>query len=114
MHGNRRYVKLAWIGLVSALALPTPVGAELVAATPSQGLLAVAPDGSPRVAFLSATDVVVARRGATAWAFAPAGRAPGPKPVLAGLDVDGKGRASILVEAENGAPREGRRSGPQA
>ena len=103
MHGNRRYVKLGWIGLVSALALPTPVGAELVAATPSQGLLAVAPDGSPRVAFLSATDVVVARRGATAWAFAPAGRAPGPKPVLAGLDVDGKGRTNILAEAENGA-----------
>jgi len=103
MHGNRRYVKLAWIGLVSALALPAPAGAELVAPTASQALLAVAPDGSPRVVFLSATDVVVARRGGTGWAFARAGRAPGPKPVLAGLDVDGKGRASILVEAENGA-----------
>src|SRR5437762_13672857 len=83
-HGNRCYVKLAWIGLVSVLALPAPAGAEIVSPTTSQGLLAVAPDGSPRVAFLSGSDVVVARRRATGWTFARAGRVPGRKPVLAG------------------------------
>ena len=102
MHVNRCYVKLAWIGLVSALALPAPAGAEIVSPTTGQGLLAVAPDGSPRVAFLSGSDVVVARRGATGWTFARAGRAPGRKPVLAGLSVDSKGRATILAEAEDG------------
>src|SRR5439155_8895 len=88
MHGNGRYVKLAWIGLLSALALPAPARAEIVSPTTGPGLLAVAGDGSPRVAFLSGRDVVVARRTAAGWTFARAGRAPGQNPVLSGLVVD--------------------------
>jgi hypothetical protein len=111
MHGNRRYVKLAWIALVCVLALPATARSEIVAPTVSEALLAVAKDGTPRVAFFSARDVVVARRGAAGWSFARAGRAPSAragrapsaKPVLAGLVVDTAGRASVLVEAENGS-----------
>ena len=103
MHGNDRYVKLALIGLVAGLALPGPANAEIVAPVQSQALLAVAKDGTPRVAFFSGADVVVGRRGAAGWTFARAGRVPGTSPVLAGLVVDGRGRTSVLVEAENGS-----------
>jgi hypothetical protein len=102
MHGKRRYVKLAWIGLVAVLALPAPARAEIVAPTISGGLLAVAPDGSPRVAYMSGADLVVARRSADGWLFTGLGRAPGNGPVLAGLVVDRSGRPSVLLEAKYG------------
>ena len=88
---------------MAALALPGRAGAEIVTPTAGPGLLAVARDGSPRVAFLSGRDLAVARRGAAGWTFARLGRVPGTRPVLAGLVVDGRGRPSVLVEAENGA-----------
>jgi hypothetical protein len=106
MHANRCSVKLAWIGLVAGLgvlALPVSAGAELVAPTESQALLAVAPNGAPRVAFTSGRDVVVGRRTDAGWKFTRAGRVPGTRPVLAGLVVDGRLRTSVLVEAENGS-----------
>jgi hypothetical protein len=105
MHGKRRYVKLALIAVLFALtvALPAPADAEIVAPTTGRGLLAVAPDGTPRVAFLSRRDVVVARRAPGRWAFARAGRVPSEKAVLAGLVVDRKGRATVLLEAEKGS-----------
>src|SRR3954449_4291094 len=94
MHANRCYVKLAWIGLLTGLglaALPGPARAELVAPTASEALLAVAPDGSPRVAYASGRDVVVGRRTAAGWRFASAGRGPGPRPGLAGPAGAGRG-----------------------
>jgi len=106
MHGNRRYVKLAWIGLASGLALatlPSPARAEIVAPTAGRGFLAVAPDGTPRVAFLSGRDVVIARRGPSGWTFPGVGRVPPGKAVIAGLVVDGQGRTSVLLEAEDGS-----------
>jgi hypothetical protein len=103
MHRNRRYVKLAWIGLLAALSLPSLARAEIVAPTRGPALLAVAPDGSPRVAFLSGRDLVLARRAAGGWTFTRLGRVPGTRPVLAGLVVDGRGRSSVLVEQESGA-----------
>jgi hypothetical protein len=106
MHGKRGYVKSAWIGFAAAvavLALPLAGRAELVAPTDSEALLAVAPDGSPRVAFSSGGDIVLARRMSAGWRFAGVGRVPGTRPVLAGLVVDGRGRTSVLVEAVNGA-----------
>ena len=103
MHGNRRYVKLAWIGLLTALALPSLARAEIVAPTHGPALLAVAADGSPRVAFVSGRDLVLARRAAVGWTFTRLGRVPGPRPVLAGLVVDARGRSSVLVEQESGA-----------
>jgi hypothetical protein len=102
-HDKRRYVKLAWIGLLSVLALPAPAQAEIVAPTAGPGRLAVAPDGSPRVAFMSGRDVVVARRTANRWTTAAVGRAPSVKAVLSGLVSDRRGRTSVLVEAEDGS-----------
>jgi hypothetical protein len=102
MHGNRRYVKLAWIGLVAGLALPAPARAEIVAPTTSAGLLAVAPDGSPRVAYLSGGDLVLAQRTASGWVSQGLGHAPAGA-ALFGLVVDAAGRSSVLVEADNGA-----------
>src|SRR5918911_3126286 len=104
MHGKRRYVKSLRIwttAVLSVLALPATAKAEIVAPTTSDALLAVARDGTPRVAFFSGRDLVVARRGAAGWTFARAGRVPGTSPVLAGLVVDGRGRSSVLAEAEN-------------
>jgi hypothetical protein len=106
MHGNRCSVKLAsiWLGAaVAALALPGLAKAELVSPTKSDALLAVARDGSPRVAYTSGRDVVVARRTGAGWRFVRAGRVPGTRPVLAGLVVDGRLRTSVLLEAENGS-----------
>ena len=106
MHENRCYVKSAWIGLavaIAVLALPVPGRAEIVAPTDSEALLAVALDDSPRVAFSSGRDIVLARRTSAGWRFARVGPVPGTSPVLAGLVVDGSGRTSVLVEAENGA-----------
>jgi hypothetical protein len=106
MHENRCSVKSAWIGLaatIAVLALPGLARAEIVAPSAGEALLAVAPDGSPRVVFLSGRDVVVGRRTGAGWKLARAGRVPGSRPVLAGLVVDGRGRASVLVEARNGA-----------
>jgi hypothetical protein len=106
MHGNRCSVKLAWIWLgaaVAALALPGLAGAEIVSPTQAQSLLAVARDGSPRVAYASGRFVVVGRRTAAGWRFVRTGPVPGTRPVLAGLVVDGRLRTSVLVEAENGS-----------
>ena len=106
MHENRCYVKSAWIGFaaaVAALALPVSGRAEIVAPTGSEALLAVAPDASPRVVFSSGRDVVLARRTSGGWRFARVGRVPGTRPVLAGLVADRRGRASVLVEGQNGA-----------
>lgn len=94
------------IGLTSGLAsvaLPAPAEAEIVAPTASPGLLAVAPDGTPRVALVSGRDLVLARRRVPGWAFAGLGRLPAGRPVLAGLVVDRRARASVLVQAENGS-----------
>jgi hypothetical protein len=105
MHANLRYVKLARIGLVCALgavALPAAAEAELVAPTQSNALLAVAPDGSPRVAYAAGRDVVVGRRTNAGWRFVRAGRVPGTRPVLAGVVVDAHGRTSVLVEGLTG------------
>jgi hypothetical protein len=103
MHANHRYVKLAWIAAVAALALPVGARAEIVAPTQADARLAVARDGSPRVAFLSQRDVVIGGRGADHWVFTRVGRAPNAKGFVAGLVVDRRGRTSVLVEAENGA-----------
>ena len=106
MHENLRYVKLRWIGLGAAVAvvfLPSPAQAEIVAPTNSPAMLAVARDGTPRVAWFSGRDIVVSRRGTAGWTHTGLGRVPGTSPVLSGLVVDGRGRASALVQAQNGS-----------
>ena len=95
--------RLAWIVLPAALVLAVPARAEIVAPELGPALLAVAPDGSPRVAYISGRDLVVARRTASGWKFARLGRVPGTRQVLAGLVVDGRGRPSVLLEGASGA-----------
>jgi hypothetical protein len=53
--------------------------------------------------FSSGSDIVVGRRTSAGWRFVKAGRVPGTRPVLTGLVVDGHGRASVLVEGQDGA-----------
>jgi hypothetical protein len=106
MHANRCSVKLAWKSLATVavlLALPGMAKAELVAPTQSDAVLAVGSDGAPRVAYTSGRDVVVGRRTAGGWKFARVGTVPVRRPVLSGLVVDGRGRASVLVQAVNGS-----------
>ena len=106
MHDNRRYVKLASITVGIAVAtavLPWPSLAEIVAPTASRGFLAIAPDGTPRVAFLSGRDLVLARRASSTWTFAGAGRVPTGRVLIAGLVVDRNARASVLLESQNGS-----------
>jgi hypothetical protein len=105
MHGNRRYVKLAWIGLALGLTglLPARAEAEIVSPTAASAFLGTAPDGSPRVSYLAGRDVILARRAAGRWSSARAGRIPAGKAFVAGLAVDRRGRTSVLVEAENGS-----------
>jgi hypothetical protein len=105
MHGNRRYVKLAWIGLAFAATglLPARAEAEIVASTAGRGFLAIAPDGSPRVSYIVGSEVIVARRAGGRWSSRRAGRVPTGRAFVAGLVVDRLGRSSVLVQAENGA-----------
>src|SRR6266496_2619216 len=105
MHGNRRYVKLAWIGLISgfALALPSPGAAEVVPLSAEQPFLSVGRDGTPYVGDVFAQDLYVAKRGAAGWSVARPGRVPSSKAAVAGLVVNRAGAWTALVEEEAGA-----------
>ena len=105
MHGNMRYVKLAWIGLALAVTglLPARAEGEIVASTAAPGFLATAPDGTPRVSYIAGRTVNIARRAGGRWSSRRGGRVPAGKAFVAGLVVDRKGRSSVLVQAENGS-----------
>jgi hypothetical protein len=87
MHGNRRYVKSAWIGLAAALALASPAEAEVVTTEADRGVLAVAADGTPYVAYTVGRDLRVALRSRGRWVGYRAGRLPGTDVTLAGINV---------------------------
>lgn len=101
VHESRRYVKLATgaVTAVLSLAAPALAHAELVPGTPGarDGLLAVAPDGTPQVAYVDAADTGVAvatRAAAGGWSSQ---QVPVPPGTLLGFD----GHA-LLVESEDG------------
>jgi hypothetical protein len=99
MHGNRRYVKLAWIGLVAGLAVVSPARAELVAPIGTHAVLAVGPKYAPVVAYTDNGAVLVARRGPNGvWISSRAAVLPPGTWSLAGMVVDGRGRAAVLAE----------------
>ena len=100
MHDKRCSVKLALVGLAT-LAFATPAHAELVA-TASDGLLAVAPAGTPWVAVVRDDALVLETRTASGWQAYPAGAAPGPVVRLAGLVAGRDGTLSLLLEGANG------------
>jgi hypothetical protein len=106
VHGNRCYVKLAWIWLgigLAVLALPGRARAERVPLTPTEPVLAVAPDGTPYVSEVFARDVFVSRRSNGAWTTTRILRLPSSRAHIAGLVVNPKGVWSVLAEADNGS-----------
>jgi hypothetical protein len=97
VHGNRRYVKLAWIGTVAVLGLASPAGAEVVTQAANRGVLAVARDGSPRVAYVAGRDLYVARRAGGVWRPARLARLPAAGFGVAQMVVERRGTVSVLA-----------------
>ena len=79
--------------LALALLLPGTGKAEVVAAGPSDGALAVARDGSPRVAWIDGSRLVVATRDGS-WRSATVATLPGADGRIAGVSAN-----AVLVEA---------------
>ena len=105
MHGNLRYVKLKWIGLAAALALASPAQAEVVTTRADRGVLAVAADGTPYVAYTTGRDLRVALRSHGHWVEYRAGRLPGADVTLTGIKVGERPHRVVSVLAED---RQGR------
>lgn len=93
--GGRRYrfgVKALVPALAFALLLPAAARAELVAPGVAEGALAVARDGSPRVAWVDGRRLVLGTRSA-AWSSAPIATLPSLEGRVAGL-----AEGAVLVE----------------
>lgn len=101
MHENRRYVKLAsgLAAVLLSLAAPALARAETIPGTQQarDALLAVGPDGTPHVAYVTAADTVaVAARAADGtWSAQPVAV---PAGTLLGFDG-----TALLVEASDGS-----------
>jgi hypothetical protein len=105
MHGNRRYVKLTWIGLLTVLSLASPAQAEVVTQQADQGLLAVAADGTPWVAYTVGRGLYASLRDRQGrWAPIRLGRLPGASVTLSGIQVGVRPHryVSVLVEDRQG------------
>ena len=71
--------------------------------SPTEPVLAVAPDGTPYVSEVFAQDVFVSRRSNGAWITTRILRLPSSRAHIAGLVVNRKGVWSALAEADNGS-----------
>jgi hypothetical protein len=106
--GYRPVVVRVALGAVLACALLLPGLARAELLPGSQGaqdaLLAVAPDGSPRVAFVAADgSLQVAARGADGtWAAQPLAGLSGSRALVVGLSVAPSGAVSLLAEDPDG------------
>ena len=107
MHDNRRYVKLAWIGLLSLLSLAVPgqAKAELVTIRAEQGVLAVAADGTPFVGYSVGRDLHLAARSSGRWRSIRLGRLPGRTVALAGIRISERPHRLVSILAEDTAGR---------
>lgn len=101
MHGNLRYVKLKWIGLAAALVLASPAQAAVVTNRADRGVLAVAADGTPYVAYTVGRDLRVALRSRGRWLEYRAGRLPGADATLAGINIGERPHRIVSVLAED-------------
>lgn len=99
MHDKRCYVKLAFAGLLLALAFAAPAHAELVGPAGSDALLAVGTDGTPYVAIVRGNQVFLATRGESGWNAQSIYSGPAR---LAGLAVGSGGAYNVLLEDPNG------------
>lgn len=109
MHGNRRYVKLARICLLGLLplVLTAEAKAEVVTTRADRGVLAVAADGTPHVAYSigRTLHLAVRQRKSGAWKSIRLGRLPGPNVKLAGIRVSDPPHRFVSVLAEDTAGR---------
>jgi hypothetical protein len=101
MHGNLRYVKSVVIGLAAALTVASPAQAEVVTNRSDRGVLAVATDGTPYVAYTVDRDLRVALRYHGRWVEYRAGRLPGADVTLAGIKVGERPHRIVSVLAED-------------
>ncbi|HEX9378781.1 MAG TPA: hypothetical protein VF872_04255 [Gaiellaceae bacterium] len=102
VHGNLRYVKLGLIGLLTALAIASPARAELVTGEADHGLLAVAADGTPYVAYTVGRDLFMTLRTKQGrWQAARLGRLPGANVTLAGIRVSERPHRYVSILAED-------------
>ena len=94
------------IAVLACLVLGLGAGtadAAIVARTFDDAALALAPDGSPRIAYAAGGALFLASpRRDGSFAAARIGRLPAGRPRLAGVEVDARGRAFVLVEDEAG------------
>jgi hypothetical protein len=94
------------IAVFVLLLLPAGAGtpeAAIVARTADDAALALAPDGSPRVAFAAAGDLFLASpRRDGSWARVRVGPLPAGTPHVAGIEIDSRGRPFVLVQDGEG------------
>jgi hypothetical protein len=102
VHGKRRYVKLGLIGLLAALGVASPAQAEVVTSQTDQGLLAVAADGTPYVAYTMGRNLYVTLRSDQGrWRATRLGPLPGANVTLAGIRVSERPHRNVSVLAED-------------
>jgi hypothetical protein len=105
MHDNRRYVKLTWISLLGLLSLACAGGAqaELVTLRADRGVLAVASDGTPYVAYAVGRNLhlAVRQKNSGTWRSTRLGRLPGANVTLAGIRVSDRPHRFVSVLAED-------------
>ncbi len=98
MHGNRRYVKLAFLALaVPALAVVSPARAELLYPGQVDGarLAAPQPGRSPVVGYVLGSTVHIASRGPSGWTDASIG-------FPSAVELDGVAGRFVLGRARDG------------
>jgi hypothetical protein len=101
MHGNLRYVKSVLIGLTAALALASPAQAELVTGRADRGVLAVAADGTPYVAWTIGRVLFVSVRNQQGnWHLARLGTLPGSNANLAGITIGERPHRYVSILAQ--------------
>jgi hypothetical protein len=107
MHGNLRYVKSTWIGLLALLALASPAQAEVVTQKADRGVLAVAADGSPWVAYTVGRGLYASLRGSQGrWTAIRLGRLPTNSGItLAGIQIGERPHRHVNVLVEDGQGR---------
>jgi hypothetical protein len=102
VHGNLRYVKLGLIALLTAVAVASPAQAEVVTSQTDRGLLAVAADGTPYVAYTVGRNLFVTlRTDQGGWRATRLGRLPGAKVTLAGIRIGEHPQRYVSVLAED-------------
>jgi hypothetical protein len=95
--------RLAVFALLLVLAAPVRAEAAVVARTADAAALALAPDGSPRVAFAAGGELFLASpRRDGSWARTRMARLPPGSPRVAGIELDARGRPFVLVQDDEG------------